>query len=110
MSGQTIWIGLDLELTHLATDAGNFGNARYALQFVLEEEILQRAQFINIVTVMSIDQSIFDYPADNRCIRPQCRVETGRQAGHRQIEIAMHAQARPTRIRTDLTENRTRDA
>src|SRR3546814_3927563 len=73
MSGQPIRIGLDLELTHLATDAGNFRNARHALQFVLEEEILQRAQFINIVTVMSIDQRIFEYPADTRCIRPQCR-------------------------------------
>src|SRR3546814_4330135 len=49
--------------------AGNFRNARHALQFVLEEEILQRAQFINIVTVMSIDQRIFEYPADTRCIR-----------------------------------------
>src|SRR3546814_3293672 len=48
------------------SDAGNFRNARHALQFVLEEEILQRAQFINIVTVMSIDQRIFEYPADTR--------------------------------------------
>src|SRR3546814_8637124 len=97
MSGQPIWIGLDLELTHLATDAGNFRNARHALQFVLEEEILQRAQFINIVTVMSIDQRIFEYPADTRCIRPQCRGDTGRQAGHRLIEILEHARARPIR-------------
>src|SRR3546814_17347033 len=88
MSGQTIWIGLDLELTHLATDAGNFRNARHALQFVLEEEILQRAQFINIVTVMSIDQRIFEYPADTRCIRPTVREDTGRQAdNHRTAKL-----------------------
>src|SRR3546814_15477192 len=72
MSGQPIRIGLDLELTHLATDAGNFRNARHALQFVLEEEFLQRAQFINIVTVMSMDQPIFEYRSEERRVGTEC--------------------------------------
>src|SRR3546814_2999629 len=50
MSGQPIWIGLDLALPPLATDAGNLRNARHALQFVLEEEILHSEQFSKIVT------------------------------------------------------------
>src|SRR3546814_5945292 len=54
---------------------------------------------------MSIDQRIFEYPADTRCIRPQCRDDTGRQAGHRLIEILEHARARPIRISTVLEDH-----
>jgi hypothetical protein len=61
---QPVGVDLDLELPHHAADAGHFGHARHALQFVLEEKILHCTQLLQVIFVVAIHQRIFEHPAD----------------------------------------------
>ena len=64
----------DLVLAHHAADRRNLGDAGHGLQFVLQEPVLDAAQFGKIVSPGSVDEGVFEYPTDTRSVGPQRRL------------------------------------
>jgi hypothetical protein len=83
VGGHFIRVKFDLKLLGRAAHSRDFGYTRHALQFVFQEEILQCTQLVVVDFSAAVHQCVLKYPADARCIRPQCGGGAGGQMRHR---------------------------
>src|SRR6266404_4710474 len=93
-------IGIEHHLILLdqATDTGNFGDIRHALQLVLQEPILQSTQLRDVVFPAVIDECVLIDPADARAIGPQRRLCGRRQSAGDLVQVFEHARTRPIQV------------
>jgi hypothetical protein len=68
---QLVRIDHDLVLAHHAADRRHLRNTRHRLQLVLQEPVLQAAQFCEVVLAGPVHQGVLEYPADAGCVRSE---------------------------------------
>ena len=88
----------DLILSVEPADGGDLGHVRHRLKFELEEPVLQRAQFADVVCPAAIDQCVFVDPADAGRIRTQRRRCADRKPRLHLRQILEYARPRPVQI------------
>ena len=95
----------DLVLLDHAADRRHFGNVGQALQFELEEPVLQRAQLGQVVLARPVHQRVLEDPAHARGIGPERRFRAGRQASLHLVQIFQHARTRPVQVRAIVEQH-----
>ena len=90
---------------HHAADGRDLGDVGHRLQLVLEEPVLQRAQFGQVVLAAPIDQRVLVDPADARGIGPQRRLRAGRQPALHLVQILEHPRAREVDVGAVLEQD-----
>ena len=95
----------DLVLAHHAADRGHFGHVRHGLQLVLQEPILQRAEFAQVMPAAAVHQRVLVDPAHAGGVGPQGRLRCGRQARLHLREVLEHPRACPVRVGAVLEQD-----
>ena len=102
---QLVRIEHHLVLAHHAADAGDLGHVGQALQFVLQEPVLQRAQLRQVVASRAIDQRVLEDPADAGGIGAERGLRAGRQPALHLVQVLEHARARPVQVGAVLEQH-----
>ena len=102
---QTARIDHGFVLADKATDAGDFGHARHALQLEAQAPVLQRAQFREVVRVAAVDQRVLVDPTHAGGVRAELRFDAFGQLGAHLREVLQHARACPVQIGAVLEQH-----
>ncbi len=105
VGAQPIGIENDLVLAHHAADGGDLGHVGHALQLVLEEPVLDRAQLPEVVAARSIDERVLVDPADAGGIGPEGGFRLRRKARLHLVQVLEHARARPVEVDAVLEQH-----